>query len=254
MKRTLPLILGLALLSSAWAFPLFPTITGHDFNFGAFNGDGTPEWSTFGPAPDILIYTPFETDTEVTAYWPFWPAPPVFPVFNLGGAFGGDFVMGVQFTGQDAPYVGPGGVIDVSLTGTGLDPFGPDLFIIGAIPALGVAGVLWALDLELVSLYGYSGLPSYVLEGVGTIAGGLVAEEFGLIGHSGVMRGHLDFIDAPPGWIPPLYDPTKVDINNQFRAAFSGETGLGFAVPEPATMTALFAGIALLGLRKRNRR
>lgn len=254
MKKTLPLILGIASISSGWAFPLFPTITGHDFNFGAFNGDGTIEWSAGGTSPDTLFYTPSDIDTEVTAYWPFWPAPPVFPVFNLAGAFGGDFVMGVMFTGQDAPYVGPGGTIDVSLTGTGIDPTGPDLFIVGAIPALGFSGVLWALDLDLVSLYGYSGLPSYVLEGVGTIAGGLVADKWGLVGKSGVMRGHLDFIDAPPGWIPPLYDPTKSDLDYRIRAAFSGETGQGFAVPEPATMASLFAGIALLGLRKRNRK
>lgn len=252
MKRLLPILIGIAPITALSA-PLFPTILGHDWNFGAFNGDGTAEWSTNGTAPDTLIYTALPIDTEVTAYWPFWPVPPVFPVFNLAGGFGGDFVMGVEFTGQDAPYVGPGGTIDVSLTGTGLDPAGPDLLIFGAVPALGMAGLLWAIDLDVVSLYGYAGLPTYVVEGGGIIVDGIAALQFNLIGKPGVVRGHLDFIDAPPGWIPPMYHPLESDYEARIRAAYSGETGYGTVIPEPATLVAVGFGLISLLKARRNK-
>ncbi len=241
--------------SAAMAAPLTPTITGHDINFGAFNRTvPMPEWSTRGVAPDLLSYTLGSLDTEVTAYWPTWPAPPVHPIFNAAGEFGGDFGMQVIFTGQDAPYAGPGGVIDVSLTGTGADAAGPDLVIMGSIPSLGMPfGVLWALELDAVSLYGYSDFDAYVLEGVGTIVGGEIAIRNQLIGQSGVMRGHLDFIDRPTGWIPALYDPMANPAQLHIRAAFSGETGVGYAVPEPASLAILGIGLAALAARRRKK-
>lgn len=250
MKR---LVLGasaLALASVVAAAPLTPTITSHDFNFGAFNPPGAgPEWSTGGLGPDTLTFLP--GGNEATAYWPAWPAPPPHPVFDFGGAFGGDFLLRVMFTGQDAPYVGPGGTIDVSLTGTGAGP-GPDLEIFGAIPSLGIAPtLLWAIDLERVSLYGYSGADSYVLEGVGTIVGGEIAQRHNLQGQTGVMRGNLDFLDKPVGWIPALYDPLADPAQHQIRAAYSGETGVGHAVPEPASLAALACGFGLLARRRR---
>jgi len=251
MKRTLAALVLCAVTTSVFAAPLTPTITGFDFNFGAYNVDGPPEWSTNGLAPDTLDFVPSPVHTEVTAFWPVWPAPPVFPVFNGGGAFGGDFELHVMFTGQDAPYVGPGGVIDVSLTGTGSIAGGPDLIIMGAIPAMGIPfGPLWMLDLEDVSLYGYSGFDAYVLEGAGTIVGGFIAQQFNLIGQSGVMRGNLDFIDAPAGWIPPLYDPLMDPIQERYRAAYSGETGKGYPVPEPGAMIVLGLGAVALVIRK----
>ncbi len=261
VKRVL-FLASFAVCGSAVAAPLFPTIFSHDFNFGAFNApDGGPEWATNGLAPDTLSYIASPGHTEVTALWPFWPAPPVVPVFNVAGAFGGDFILQVQFTGQDAPYVGPGGVIDVSLTGTGANSAGADLVILGAIPALGIPfSPLWALELDRVSLYGRAGagapipgFPSYVLEGAGVIVGGAVAQQFQLIGRPGVMRGHLDFRDTPGFWIPPLYHPLLDPLQAQFRAAYSGETGHGTAIPEPGTMAALGLGAAAL-LAKRRRK
>ena len=140
-----------AFASTTLGAPLIPTIVGHDFNFGAYNGDGTIEYATNALQPDTLVYTQHDGDHEVTAYWPAWPDPPVYPVWDLNGMpnFGGDLVLAAQFTGQDAPYVGPGGVIDVSLTGTGLNP-GADLEIYGTIEIgpLTLSGLLWALDLE----------------------------------------------------------------------------------------------------------
>lgn len=253
MRRIFGSVVLASLAAGVVAAPLTPTITGHDLNFGAWNPPGgSPEWFTAGTAPDGLFFS--AGGNEVTAYWPGWPAPPVHPVFDVGGAFGADLQMNVIFTGQDAPYIGPGGVIDVSLTGTGGNPAGPDLAIFGAIPSAGYGpGLLWEIDLERVSLYGYAGSDSYVLEGVGVITGGAIAHQNQLVGQTGVMRGNLDFIDAPAGWIPRLYDPLRNPINQSFRAAYSGETGVGhIPVPEPASMAAL--AIGAFGLLARRRR
>ena len=252
MKKIWMGIGALVLASSGSAAPLTPTITGHDFNFGAFNGLGAPpEWATNGLAPDTLTFIP--GGNEVTAYWPAWPSPPPNAVFDAAGAFGGDFILNVMFTGQDAPYVGPGGTLDVSLTGTGASVAGPDLMIFGGIPSLGIAPpLLWALGLDQVSLYGYSNWDAYVLEGVGTIVGGEIAQRNNLIGQTGVMRGNLDFLDRPVGWIPTLYDPLVDPSTFQIRAAYSGETGVGHAVPEPASRAALMiGGFGLLARRRR---
>jgi hypothetical protein len=247
MKKLLCLAM-LAAATSLTAAPLFPVIAGHDINFGAYNGvGGPPEWSMNGLAPDTLTYVPAEIHHEATAYWPLWPNPPVLPIFGGGGIFAGDFVLNVMFTGQDAPYVGPGGVIDVSLTGSGASPGAPDLMVFGSIGAPGPVILLWALDLDDVSLYGYSSRRSFVLEGLGTIVGGSIAEQNNLIGRPGAMRGQVDFVDIGEG-PPPLYDPLRDPGQNHFRVDYSGETGL---VPEPASILVITAGIvALLARRK----
>ncbi len=250
MKGTAVFSALAAMSVAAVGAPLFPTIVGHDINFGAYNDpEGIAEWSTNGLAPDTLTYILSELHHEATAYWPAWPSPPVFPIFGAGGVFGGDLGMQVMFTGQDAPYVGPGGTIDVSLTGTGASP-GPDLVIFGSIGAPGPVMLLWALELEQVSLYGFSGRNAYVLEGLGTIVGGEIAQRNNLIGRPGGMRGHLDFKHQPPGWIPALYHPLQDQRDARFRAGYSGETGL---VPEPGTLAALFAGLGVLAARRRRR-
>ncbi len=251
MKRTYAVCLGAALAGSGAAFPLFPEIVGHDINFGAFNVGGPPEWATNGLAPDTLTYTLGETHHEATAYWPAWPSPPAVPIFGAGGVFGGDLALRVQFTGQDAPYVGPGGIIDVSLTGTGMSAAIPDLMIFGSLGAPGPVILLWAMDFDAVSLYGSSARSSYVLEGVGFIVAGEIAQRNNLIGRRGGMRGHLDFPGAPPGWIPALYHPLQDPRQAQFRAAYSGETGL---VPEPASLLVLGLGGLVLASRRRKHR
>jgi hypothetical protein len=259
--RTIVLLAGLVFVSGvAFGAPLTPAITSHDFNFGAFNGSDNVEYHTNGNQPDTLIYDSPKLplrDHEVTAYWPDWPNNPVYPVFDVTGHphFGGDFVLGVQFTGQDAPYVGkvvPDN-IDVSLTGTGLytDPGTADLWIYGTvtIDQITYTGLLWALDLDNVSLYGFSSHDAYVLEGIGTIVGGLIAEANGLIDTPGAMRGHLDFLDRPDFWIPALYDPLGPAPLESIRADYSGETG--GAVPEPATVALVVSGLGILLARRK---
>ncbi len=251
--RALLIIPVLAFSAATLAAPIIPTITGHDLNFGAYNADGTVEYATNGLDPDTLTYTSSDLDHEVTAYWPAWPSQPVYPVWSLAGMpfFGGDLVLSVTFLGQDAPYQGPGGTLDVSLIGTGANtaPGQADLEVYGSIvTATGTYnGLLWAIDLEDVSLYGYSDSDAYVLEGIGTIVGGSIAEFEGLVGQSGAMRGDLDFIDRPQGWLVPQYDPMLEPIDESVRAAYSGETGL---VPEPASIGLLLVGAAAL-LRRR---
>lgn len=263
---------GVALASTAMAAPLTPIIEGHDINFGAYNSGGAYEWLTNGAAADTLVFTKGAVgtggapDREATAYWPAWPAGPVYPIFDETGMltfdhFGGDFVLDVMFEGQDAPFVNGGGVsIDVSLTGTGgkTAPGAADLEIYGMVPGLSATpALLWAIDLKDVSLYGYSkgawtpSGSSYVLEGVGTIVGGVLAQLGQVVGETGVMRGNLDFQE---NWVPSLYHPLQSPEQAEYRAAYSGETGLGSnAVPEPATMVVLAGGM-ILGLWTRRSR
>ncbi len=254
MKRAL---LGIVAVISGSAFsaPLFPTIIGFDFNFGAYNriqdtgAPAFPEWWMNALLPDTLTYTRGSNDHEVTALWPNWPNGDPDPIFG-GQKFGGDFVLNVLFNGQDAPYTNPGGdQIDVSLVGTGANANGADLEIWGTVGVTGAPVLLWALELDKVSLYGKSSGTSYVLEGIGKIVGGEVAERNQLLGQAGVMRGQVDFVGLDGR--PYLYDPMKDPGTNQYRVAFSGETGLGAPVPEPATIAGLMIGASALLLRRR---
>lgn len=266
MKRHyLSAVAVLAMAGASVAAPLTPTITSQDINFGA-----SFVYSTNGAAPDLLVTNldgPNSIGQEATAWWPNWPAVagvvPIWYVFPGNQfVFGGDLQLAVVLTGHDEqpPY------LDVSLTGTGAKA-GADLEIWGQVgpqpdPSAGNI-LLWALDIEKVSLYGY-GNPAvppppttkagYVLEGAGTITGGWIAERTGLVGKSGVMRGNID-IDFGPNnpmalvGFPPKYDPLS-DVNAVAEGSYSGETGSGFAIPEPATLGLMLAGFGLLIRRK----
>lgn len=251
MKR-IPIFLSVLTYASAvFAAPLVPTIVEHDFAFGAYNSDGTAEYQTNGAAADTLTYMQSAFAYEVISYRPSWPDPPTYPIWDANdpAIFGGDMVMAVQFTASDAPPF----TDTVSLIGSGANPSGPDLQIFGSVNVGGIdfSGLLWALELEDVSLYGLAHDDAYVLEGVGTIDGGKLAEHFGMLGAPGAMRGHLDFFDQPAGWMPAGYDPTdelcRLPIGG-VRAAYSGETGV---VPEPITMAGLLFGLAAVVMRRR---
>ncbi|MBK8915841.1 MAG: hypothetical protein IPM64_14825 [Phycisphaerales bacterium] len=257
MKRILAAFTMTAVAVSANAAPMVPNILAHDWAVGAFNADGTAEYSTNGVAPDTLTYTRSTANGEVVGYWPTWPSPAAFPVLDLAGFFGGDFAMSVLFDAQDAPYVGTPSTLDVSLTGTGANELGNDLELWGRVSAGGAppAGLMWGMEIERVSLYGYSHWDALIFEAVGTITGGSLADLFGVTGFTGVVRGSIDFLfgDSAGGIIPnffrPEYDPSD-DILVDVRAGFSGEVGEGVVIPEPMTAGMLLLAAAALARRR----
>ena len=251
MKR-IPIFLGVLTYASAViAAPLVPNIGEHDFAFGAYNSDGIAEYQTNGAAADTLTYMQSALDHEVISYRPTWPDPPTYPIWDANdpSLFGGDMVLAVQFTASDAPPL----TNTVSLIGSGANPGGADLQIFGSVNVGGIdfSGLLWELDLRDVSLYGFAHDDAYVLEGLGTIIGGVLAEHYGMLNAPGAMRGHLDFFGQPAGWMPAGYDPTdelcRLPVGG-VRAAYSGETGV---VPEPVSVAGLLVGLAAMAIRRR---
>jgi hypothetical protein len=240
-----------AAVATATGAPLIPPIGLQDFAFGAHNLDQSIEYRTNGNEPDTLMFTRSALDHEVSAFYPNWPNPPMLPVWDLNAplGFGGDLVLGAQFTGQDAPI----GSLDVSLTGSGfhVSPATADLEIWGTIaidPNTTLSGLLWAIDLGQVSLYGHSNSSAYVLEGLGTIIGGAVPVHYNLpLGSPAAMRGDLDFVNRPAGWMPALYSPLAAGPDVTVRADYSGETGL---VPEPAALGLFLGGLSILRRRR----
>lgn len=224
--------------SAAVAAPHFPTITQHKFKFDALNDDEFVAYATNGTAPDTLTYIRQIGDHESISYRPDGEDGEIFPIWDevLGPpVFGGDFYMAVQFVDQDAPF----GDLDVSLIGTGAntEPGAADLEIYGTLDLGGgrgelLQGLLWAVDLESVSLFGISDNEAYGVDGIGTVVGGLLAELVGVVGEVGAVRGQLDFVGAPAGWITPFYNPTD-DVALEVAGNYSGDTGV---VPEPASL------------------
>ncbi len=246
-----PVVLSGLLATTTLGAPLLPEIADHSWLFGAYNKGVSPtiEYQTNGAAPDILIFTAGTSDSEVTTYWPQGPQGPAYPVWSLAGMpfFGGDMVLEVAFSAEDSatsPFA-------VSLLGAGANPAGvADLEIYGTL-VVGLTtytGLLWAVDLEAVVLYGNPGSNSYILEGVGTVLSTPLAVDMQVVGQPGAMRGHLDFVNPPAGWMPANYSPTS-PVQVAVRADYDGETGL--IIPEPATTMLLVGGLPLLALRRR---
>ncbi len=241
-------LLGLALSavvfaagSTVLASPILPTLTGHSFSFNAQNSNGTTEYQTNGTDPDRLVFTSNTSDREAPLYFPPWPEGAFGLVFNPDGFLGADFVLDVSFTGQDAMF---GSEFDVSLTGSG------QLDIYGEIAGVSLPdGLLFSLSLEHVSLYGHSGSSTYVLEGTGTIGGGLIPDTQFLGGQSGAVRGYLDFIDPPSDWLPPFYHPGDDPSQIGIEATYWGGAG----TPEPGTFCLLLAGAIVSRILARRR-
>jgi len=245
-----PVVLSGLLATTTLGAPLLPEIVDHSWLFGAYNKGVSPtiEYQTNGTAADILVFTAGSSDHEVTTYWPQGPQGPAYPVWSLAGIpfFGGDLVLQVAFHAEDSatsPFA-------VSLLGAGANPAGvADLEVYGAlfVGPTAYTGLLWAVDLEAVVLYGNPGSNSYILEGVGTVLATPLALDMQLVGQPGAMRGHLDFVNPPAGWMPANYSPAA-DIRVAVRADYDGETGI---IPEPVTAMLLAGGLPLLALRRR---
>lgn len=234
--------------SAAWAAPLVPRITSHDFNFGASETANVPFYDPRGGDADELTLVADELDREVTAFWEIWPVGGFpLPIFNAAGLFGGDLALALKFDGQDATA----NPLDVSLTGSGRNE-GADLVISGAIPAAGIAyGPLLAIDISAASLYGYGGTSSFVLETAGLITymnPQLPGYNPGFIGSAAVSRGNIDFQELV---LPSGYDPREryMDVFAD-GGGYSGEAGPGFAVPEPASLVTLLLGLGAVARRR----
>lgn len=230
---------------SVSAAPIVPRIVGYDFNFGAQETINTPFYDPRGALPDLLTLVNREgIDQEVTAFWQIWPVGGVpVPVFNCMDQFGGDFGLYLQFDGEDAmpPH------LDVSITGSGRLA-GPDLFIWGKIPALGITNceLLVSIDVEQASLYGYGGKNSFVLETLGVFeeVNPLIPGAFDLIGEPAASRGNIDFEELR---LSSLYDPLVDYGLLADGGGYSGEVGY---VPEPAAFL-LWGLAAVVSMRRR---
>lgn len=244
MRRFLAGLMGLS-AAAAYAAPITPRITGHDFNFGGWETANVPFYDSRGGNPDWLTLNTDSTDREVTAYWDVWPVGG-FPraVFNAAGQFGGDISLALEFGGHDETN----NPLTVSLIGSGRNA-GADLVLSGAIPDLGIVyGPLLSIDISNASLYGYGGNSSFVLEGLGTIvqANALLPGGAALVGQQGAMRGNIDFLSMA---LPTGYDPlVRLTGQESDGGGYSGEAGL---VPEPASLAALLTGAALVLRRRR---
>lgn len=248
----LGVVVGLSLAGAAYGAPLTPTIDGADINFGA-----EFVYATNGSNPDTIFSSKEGVGEEATAYWPSWPnTAGVLPIWYTAAAggpttFGGDVKLALLLDGHDETA----SPLDVSLTGTGAQA-GADLEIWGSTTYGAPATLLWAIDFNetakpsvagRVSLYGYKNSQAYVLEGEGKIVAGEFAVAKNLVGTTGVVRGNIDLKDFVG--FPAHYDPA-LNVSAQINGSYSGETGAGFAMPEPATVALLVMG-GLFGLLRR---
>lgn len=275
MKKIALISIAVSAASLSSAAPLFVQLAdGPHFNVGAWNQTGaTPwggapgsgfegiEWATAGVAPDRLFFTPSgnaqDSDNEVTAFWPNWWNNAPTAIFGADGNFGGDFVLNLAWFNQDAPYVGGPSTIDVSLNGFGVSEEGgpAPLQIWGRVgSSTAPMQLLWAQTVDVASLYGYSANSSFVMEGLGTVVAGVLAQP--VLGKTGGFRGYVDFwanANQPSAWMPPLYNPIgNANVPGTRFVNFSGEVGT--VVPEPGTMLALGAGLAAIAARRRRKK
>ncbi|MBN1346483.1 MAG: PEP-CTERM sorting domain-containing protein [Phycisphaerae bacterium] len=257
-------------VAPALAAPIFPTIEDHDFSFlagrAANQPRGVPEhvpmYSFNSTAPDTLIIpkgSPGDGvwENEVLGYTsPLLPKGVTLPIFELppdtATWFGGDLYLNVKFDNADGPFAAPGGDpnISVSLTGTGNDD-GYDLEIWGSLgyPDSNVQGLLLAMEITSVSLYGYANNGNYTLEAVGLIKDSVIPGlKDAILGYEngeglpGAVTGAL--FNKWFQIFPANYHPLEWDTELDVEVSYAGNVGA--TVPEPASL--LLVGLGALSV------
>ncbi len=245
MARVALGVLTVSLLASVTvAAPFFPVIQYDDF--GVLTSPLSTTYNFNAGQADELVFSSLISDNNfahnVYTYTNDLISSPALPVYNIyDGGFGGTLYGNILFDGSDGPFVGPGGQIDVSLTGTsGL------LTLTGAIgsPNGNPSGILLQIEVTKASLYGLGGVPSLNIEAIGTITQSALGDN--LIGQTGVITGSIFRMSLPSGYSPD----DIVATTGAAKVAFSGEVG---RVPEPAMCLMALAGAALSMAVRRQR-
>jgi len=255
VRNSLVGLLLVTVASPVFAAPLFPSIISDDFGFLASYG-ATYDFN--GSSPDRLLVS--LGGREVYYYTATIVPPNVAPVFDVAmdpnygpnfAFFGGDLYLNLVFTASDAPFTGPGGTIDVSLTGMGgnNDGKGYDLEIWGQFlggPYQPVSGLLLAMEITSASLYGYGGGSGYQVEAIGTIKESVIP--WLTLDQPGAVTGTLLGIT-----LPSQYTPQQQGMGAPAGIVYSGHAGV--VIPEPVTyLTTLVGALGVWSFRRRHGR
>lgn len=257
MKRFFASVVALGLVTSvASATPITPSIDAHLITFNT-----AVTYDANGAGVDYLTATSSDANGgEATTYYSQWPVPvspeALYYSTVAGSAFGAEVDLAVQFTSStqdpaDAPFP------TFSIAGTGSNA-GADFTVTGRMDTIpgGENIALWEVDLSYVTISGYAGFGNYLFEGLGTVLGGFLADEAGVIGSQAVIRGYVTMPSMP---FAPGYSPSDVLGGNQVHQGFyAAQSGLGEVpegiVPEPSSVLLMLFGGAAVGLAALRRR